>query len=166
MAVRETHKFNPDTGEFVLVQDNRGHEVPDPKPLEVPAGFKKPELLADTVRRLVRSEQFQRDLDNAGLETFDDADDFEVDDDFDPSTPYETFFDPVLGKEITPLEFKTREEHYKSQYVKASQEYYKAVDRDGVLQDNLLRARHRTAKAGGEGGSPPSQAKPEAPKDP
>lgn len=156
-------KIDPHTGEVVKLQDEHGWEIPDPTPLRLPTGFKKPETLADQVRRLVRSAQFQMDLDKAGLETFDEADDFEVDDDFDPSTPYETFFDPVLGKDITPMEFKQHEETYKKRYLKAQEQYFNQVDAENILAENLARARHRERQAakptppdaGSEGSAPP-----------
>lgn len=158
MAVKEKFRFDPDTGEFVKVQDQRGHEIPDSRPMEVPSGFKKPELLADTVRRLVRSEQFNQEMERAGYETFDDADDFDVDEELDLSTPYETFFDPVLGKDITPMEFRNREAHYREQYLQATRTYFDKVDREEILRDNLRRAAYRQKKAGGEGGAPPSDS--------
>lgn len=77
------------------------NEVPDPTPMAIPIGFKRPETLAEQVRRLVRSEQLSSYARSQGMESFEEAEDFDVDDDFDPRTPYELEFDPAVGKEIT-----------------------------------------------------------------
>lgn len=61
--------------------DDKGRELPDPTPIEVPAGFKRPETLAEQIRRLVRHEQFAAAMGRPHAETFDEANDFEVDDD-------------------------------------------------------------------------------------
>lgn len=79
------------------------YETPDPTPVRMPAGFRRPETLEERIRRLVRSERFNADLEEAGFETFEEANDFDVPDDLpDPATPYEPFFDPALGTEVTP----------------------------------------------------------------
>lgn len=139
--------------------DEYGHEIPDPKPVAIPAGFKRPETLAEQVQRLVRT-SISRQAAEQGFETFEESEDFDVDDEFDPSTPYETFFDPVLGREITPQEFQANQEAYRQQYIKAQAEYYAKVDQENILAENLARAAARKPqeppKSGGEGGAPPS----------
>lgn len=110
-----------------------GHEVGDPDPIALPAGFKIPETLAMQVQRLVRS-HISRQAAEAGFETFEEAEDFEVGDDNDPSTPYETFFDPVLGAEITPTEFKANEAVYRHRYLRAQQDYFRSLDRTQAMQ--------------------------------
>lgn len=87
--------------------DEYGREVLDPNPAAMPLGFKRPESLADTIRRLIRHEVSQA-AQESGDETFEDADDFDVDDDpADPSTPYEMNFD----QEAYPRkEFRTFQE--------------------------------------------------------
>lgn len=78
--------------------NERGEEIPDPTKPEVPLGFKRPESLAEQVKRLVRSEQMRMLARQSGHETFDEADDFEVGDDFDPRSPYEEIFDPTANE--------------------------------------------------------------------
>lgn len=148
--------------------DSKGHEILDGTPMAVPAGFKKPENLAETIQRLVR-----RGLSEAaaaqGFETFEEAEDFDVPDEtFDPATPYETFYDPVLNREITPMEFTANAAIYQKRYQQAQQAYFDQVDSEEVMRENLLRARFRArqarkAKLGGEGGAPPSDSSDEAP---
>jgi len=162
--LRKAEKYVEDqfTGELRLIQDKMGREVPDPKPLEIPVGFKRPETLQEQIRRLVHSEHFQRDREAAGEETFEEADDFDVDDDFDPSTPYETFFDPVLQRDVSPAEFARNAEGYKKRYEKAHEQLFQQMDEDEIIADNLLRKRYqdklKAQNSGGEGGSPPSKA--------
>lgn len=84
---------------------NTWYEKPDPNPMQIPAGFRRPPTLAEQVARLVRSERFMQEARDAGFETFEEAEDFDIDDDpVDPSTPYEPFFDPALGREVTPAD--------------------------------------------------------------
>lgn len=142
--------------------DEFGHEIPDPKPVAIPAGFKRPETLAEQVQRLVRT-SISRQAAEQGFETFEESEDFDVDDEFDPSTPYETFFDPVLGRDISPQEFKANEQAYRAQYLKAQAEYYARVDQEHILAENLARSAARKGqeppqapKSGGDGGTPPS----------
>lgn len=74
--------------------NERGEELLDPRPMSVAVGFKRPPSLAEMVKNLVRNERVQRDFETHGIETFDEADDFEVGDDLDPSSPWEESFDP------------------------------------------------------------------------
>lgn len=140
--------------------DKDGNEVPDPTPVSIPAGFKVPESLSDQIRRLIRTSLSQQ-ADDQGMETFDESEDFEIDDDmFDPSSPYEEVFDPVLGRGITLDEFHRNEAIYQKRYLEAEQKAYEAMD-----TSEALRAR---PKAKGGAGVPPAPAhKPQdAPPDP
>lgn len=72
-----------------------GQEVPDPTPIEPPLGYVKQPSISDQIRQMVRSEQLRQEARNAGFETLEEADDFDVDDEFhDPTTPYEEHFFP------------------------------------------------------------------------
>lgn len=75
----------------------RGEEILDDTPLALPIGFKRPQSLQERMRYLLRNELIQRDLDAAGIETFEEADDFEVGEQ-DPleGTPYEDHFEPEI----------------------------------------------------------------------
>lgn len=138
---------DPQTGEITQLLDENGWEIPDPTPLRIPSGFKRPETLAEQVKRLVRNEQFQQAMADQGNETFEDSEDFDVDDDFDVNTPYETFFDPTLGREITPEEFQRHKETYKKRYLKAQEDYYDQIDAENIMAENLARARAREKAA-------------------
>lgn len=84
--------------------DNDGREICDPKPLSRTVKLKQ-ETIEEKIMRLVRERDIQFALHSQGVETFDEADDFDIPDDpVDPSTPYETVFEPSLGKEVTRAE--------------------------------------------------------------
>lgn len=75
--------------------DNMGRECPNPVPVAPPVGFIKQPSMVEHMRSMVRDELLRRELVAQGVETFEESDDFEIDDDpIDPSTPYEEVFDP------------------------------------------------------------------------
>lgn len=77
-----------------------GQEVPDPTPIAPPIGYQRSKPLAEQIREMVRSEQLRRELEGTGAETFEEADDFDVGDDFEdntPETPYEAVFEPPVS---------------------------------------------------------------------
>lgn len=122
-----------DPGQSITSLNIQGHEIPDPEPLVLPSGFRRPETLAEQVQRLVRT-GLSRMAEEQGMESFEEAEDFDVDEDEDPSTPYETFFDPVLGKDLSPQEFRDHEQAYRRQYLEAQRRYYQFQDRQRVLE--------------------------------
>lgn len=60
--------------------NERGEELPDPTPVEIPAGCQRPETLNEQIARLVRT-QMSVLAGQRGLETFEESFDFDVDDD-------------------------------------------------------------------------------------
>lgn len=67
-----------------------GAEIHDPVPLAVTVGFTAhPPTLHDQVQALFRAEEFRRAAAFSGLESFDEANDFDVDDDPELRTQYE-----------------------------------------------------------------------------
>lgn len=76
--------------------NDKGEEIPDPRPVALPVGITTPVPLGDRIRQLVLNEIVKRDLHAAGIETFDEADDFDVPDEpIDRMTPFEETFDPL-----------------------------------------------------------------------
>lgn len=72
-----------------------GKEYPDPVPMAPPVGFVAPEDLMSMIKRMVRNEQLMAIADKEGFDTFEEAEDFEIEDDpLDPLTPYEEVFLP------------------------------------------------------------------------
>jgi hypothetical protein len=70
-----------------------GAEKPSSKPMQIPIGFKKPTNMKAKIHEMIKNERLMYELDNAGLETFEDSEDFDIGDDYDPTSPYEHDFD-------------------------------------------------------------------------
>lgn len=81
-------------------QDERGRELPDPVPLAPPVGYKPSKDIFEQVREMVRSEALAAAAAAGGAETFEEAEDFNVGDDFDPSSPYEDVFEGMSVREM------------------------------------------------------------------
>lgn len=123
-----------------LVIDPSTHqEHPDPQPLAVPARMRKPERLQDTIARLVKRSVDDWAQQN-GHETFEESEDFDVEDEVDPRSAYEEFYDPVLERNITAQEFRDNREAYKKRYVNLKMEQFAQLDEDGAIQRNLFRS--------------------------
>ncbi|UOF80224.1 hypothetical protein [Microviridae sp.] len=57
------------------------HFFPDPTPIELPIGYEAPESLAEMIARMIRAEDYRKMSEAAGVESFDEADDFEMEED-------------------------------------------------------------------------------------
>lgn len=94
------YRVDPETGEVIARIGEDGQEYLDPTPIAVPAGFKEPESMQSIIQRLVRTGISEMAAAN-GAETFEEADDFDVEDELDdPNTPFEMEFDPAFGREV------------------------------------------------------------------
>lgn len=107
--------------------DGQGRFIPDGRPMQPPIGYRAEPSLMERVREMVRSEQLARDLAAAGVETFEEANDFYIEDDPDsaPSTPY-------VNDEDTPLEELIRKKHEAD--LKAAEDERKAREGDDPLR--------------------------------
>lgn len=78
-----------------------GREVPDPTPMAPPVGFHKQPSLVDQIRQMVRDENTRLAM-NKEAETFEEADDFDVDDDPHPvgEYDYEENFEPPAVERV------------------------------------------------------------------
>lgn len=74
--------------------DDAGREQPSSTPMRPPIGYKKQQSMVELIREAVRADHLARDLAAAQHETFEESDDFEIGDDYDPHSPYENEFDP------------------------------------------------------------------------
>lgn len=124
---RMTDGVTPDpvTGEVYPV----GMEIADPKPMAIPAGMRAPPSLREQMDELFRVSRLREAAEEP--ETIDEANDFDIDDYFhhgDDMTPWQTDYDPLLGREISPAEFhekyKTGEllEELKARFAKLDRE--------------------------------------------
>lgn len=73
-----------------------GTAVLDPRPMAPPIGYIRQPSLVDQIREMVRSEHLARAAMAAGKETFEEADDFDIDDEYDMQSPWENEFDPPV----------------------------------------------------------------------
>lgn len=58
-------------------------------PIAPPVGYVQQPSLAERIRSMVRSEHLRAAAEGAGFETFEESEDFEVGEDYDPKSPYE-----------------------------------------------------------------------------
>lgn len=78
--------YNPDGSQYL-----------DPTPIAPPIGYKKQPSMVEIVRDMVRSERLAAAARESGHETFEESEDFDVDDDPDYGrTPFTSDFDPPL----------------------------------------------------------------------
>ena len=81
-----------------MKEDRVRFEYPSDEPVAVPIRFKRPPTLQETVRALMSAE-FRRSLQENDLETPEEADDFDIGDDYDPHSPYEYDLEPPRSPE-------------------------------------------------------------------
>lgn len=95
--------FDEESGEFISVPrlDDKGREVLDLTPVEIPVPFERPEPLHLRIRRIVL-EQLSRQAQSEGEETFADFEDFGEDDDGEFASPYELPIDNLPVDDIRP----------------------------------------------------------------
>lgn len=131
--------------------DVEGLEVPDPTPMAVPAGFKVPETMEQMMRRLLRDPSIRASIEDAGYETFEESEDFDVSDEtFDPRSPYEAVFDPVLGRDITHEEFLKNREVYEKRYMEAHDKAFAELDRSDALRARPRKPAEQSGPKAGE----------------
>lgn len=160
LKLPKNNRVDPDTGEFVAARDEYGRELPDPVPLAPPVGWFKQPSMFDHVRDLVRSEHMRMYAEAQGAETFEEASDFNVDDEMFPSSEYEdaSDFEPVVD-----LEARRQEEFRRRWFAERDAEDYaswRTAERQrlGLPSDVVpTGAQAKPGKsAGGQDQSPPA----------
>lgn len=95
-----------DLEKYIERQKRRGfigalQEV-DSTPVAPPVGYQRSVPLHLQIREMVRSEALRQAAESADMETFEEADDFDIEDDpIDPKSPYENDFDPDIRELLT-----------------------------------------------------------------
>lgn len=82
--------------------DAHGSEKLDSTPMQPPVGYNPQPSMFEVMRKMIQDHQ--RELQERGFETAEEADDFDVDDDYDPTSPYEHEFDPPADPSAIPSE--------------------------------------------------------------
>lgn len=133
-----------------------GREELDTTPVAVPAGFKRPDTLAEQVRRLVQTSVSEW-ASRQGAETFEESEDFDIPDDpLDRASPYETYFDPILGKDLTVDEFRRNEAVYKEQFLaRQAKERYEA-ERAALISEAEVQVRKKRFRKPADPAAPPA----------
>lgn len=72
--------------------DHNGHEMPNPTPMQPPVGYRRQKTIAEQMREMIR--QASLEAAQAGAETEEEANDFDVGEDMEPSSPWESDFEP------------------------------------------------------------------------
>lgn len=90
--------------------DANGHEVVSSIPVAPPVGYKKQPSMVEHIRNMVRSEMVRAHAESEGFGTFEEEDDFDVGDDFDPTSPYEMSFEPEILAPTPPSDGPTASE--------------------------------------------------------
>lgn len=117
-------------------------EILDDTPIEVPAGFRRPESLTEQIQRMVRT-QISEAADRNGHETFKESQDFEVDEDFDL---------PMTAAESRAMELEYPTEEDRNVVSEAAQKARDAKEPKPVLQpEGAGGVRGKTEKKGGAG---------------
>lgn len=85
-----------ETGE-IRVRTFRGshYEDPDPTPFAPTVGVRPKQTLEERMRQMIRDEMSYA-AEQQGMESFEEADDFDVDDDSNPFSEFEIPFEPVF----------------------------------------------------------------------
>lgn len=118
-----------------------GTPVVDPRPLAPPVGYKKAPSMVEIVRDMVRSERLAQEAADADLETFEESEDFDIEDE--PGyarSPWENDHDPSVSEARYELD---QEKLGRELRRRERMEYFE--DRDAYR-----------ARKGGDGGAPPS----------
>lgn len=98
-------RFNPDTGEVASKQVSKdGFEYLDDTPMAPPVGYKRQPSMFDIIREQVHMAKFQADLAAAGYETFEESDDFDIGDDYEPNSRWENDLEPSIKEVVKDYE--------------------------------------------------------------
>lgn len=83
-----------------------GRQVPDPTPIAPPIGYKKQPSMVEIVREMVRSERLKQEAEQAGMETFEESEDFEVGDEpFEElKSGFENDYDPPIREIVEEVD--------------------------------------------------------------
>lgn len=74
---------------FIQAYNEKGQEIPDPTPIEVPLKMQRPPDIHEMIAAAVRGERFRQRLESEGRETWEEANDFGENDEDGPVSRYE-----------------------------------------------------------------------------
>lgn len=91
--LQEVFKYAPRASDSLV---DYKYEKPDPVPIAPPLGYQPTPPIEELIQQMITNHVLRAEMEAAGAETFEEADDFEVGEDYDPTSPYEETFD-VIG---------------------------------------------------------------------
>lgn len=121
-----------------------GQEVPDSTPLAVPLGSRKPESITEMMRRLIRQDM-SRHFEKQGHESFEEANDFEVEDEDAElsNTEYETMADEVPRSAQAPKEAHDEDEDEEEKPRRKKKSYARRqAEEEDEEEERPRRSRH------------------------
>lgn len=89
--------IDPD-GVVLSSLDEHGREVLDDVPRQAPDDHVHQPSLAEQIRAMIRSEKLAQEAEEMGAETFEESEDFDIGDDYDPRSPWENDHDPSMDE--------------------------------------------------------------------
>ena len=134
----------------MLGRDDRNRELPDPVPLAPPVGWFKQPSMFDHVRDMVRGEHMRLYAESQGAETFEEASDFDVEDDLFPASQFED------ADDFEPLENlqERRQAEFRREWLRKREERLRKQDE----AEDAREAAEKAAQAAGLGRSSSSGA--------
>lgn len=87
-----------ENGQVIAELSPAGAEILDPVPMEPPIGYKDQPDMWETVQRMVKTELLARELASQDYGSFEEEDDFEVGDDYEPTSPHENEADVSVAE--------------------------------------------------------------------
>lgn len=125
----EDKLIDPRQGKSIIDKDGNEDHSQAGGPLAVALRIEQRDSLGDRVRELIRSEKLALEALEAGYETFEEADDFDVPDDdtFDPQTPYEEVFAGSIQEDLVERSNYQREQ-LKNMSKEQAKEFLGAMD--------------------------------------
>lgn len=147
--VREAMKAHPKK----LPLNEAGQLIPDPVPMAPPIGYKPQPDMMDMIRHQVRLASMEAE--RAGLETEDEADDFDVDDDPELKSPYEL----DAESEVPIKVLKYRADQAQLDYMEAKREAGLRMQADTSLPKDIADGSGGGARGGSQEPAPPSDTR-------
>lgn len=95
----EVEKTLSDLYDKRLADPAKKREWLDPTPMAPPIGYVKAPSMVDRMRQMIRQEMSEAAR-NSGHESFEEAEDFDIDDEYDPASPWEMLFEPDSPDEM------------------------------------------------------------------
>lgn len=113
----------------VPTHDSEGRELPDPVPVAPPIGWHAQPSMFEVMRDMIRSAHLKELADAQGDESFEEAQDFDVEDDDFPQSPYEGDFDALEDLQLR------RQNNFRRRFIEEEENASYVEWRDKVIKE-------------------------------